>query len=183
MAIAGVIADFPISQFGRPVIEAEYAAFATAQDFVLPPLRVVAESSGAQWSRGRPIAYATSESGHWSVSALVWERVLREIRLLAETAPAGTTLGARARSKARESEPFRLFVEERRFVAANLERLKTMYSGRYIAVLGSSVIDFDTDFSALAGRIYQRFGYRRIFMPFVGKSRRLYRMPSPRIVR
>ena len=78
---------------------------------------------------------------------------------------------------------FRLFAEERKFLVQNWEQLKTTYGGRYVAVLGTSILDSDTDFSALAGRVYERFGYRRIFMPFIGQSRRVYRMPSPRIVK
>jgi len=78
---------------------------------------------------------------------------------------------------------FRLFPEERRFVRQNWEQLITAYSGCYVAVLGTSILDSDRDFSALAGRVYERFGYRRIFMPFIGRTQRVYRIPSPRIVK
>ncbi len=80
-------------------------------------------------------------------------------------------------------EGFRLFPEERKFVARNWERLKTRYAGRYIAVLANSLLDSDTDFPALASRVYGRFGYKRIFMPFIAKRKKVYRIPSPRIVR
>lgn len=76
---------------------------------------------------------------------------------------------------------FRLFPAEREFVARNWEKLKTTYAGRYIAVLGASILDSDTDFSALASRVYERFGYRRIFMPFISEHKRVYRIPSSRI--
>lgn len=81
------------------------------------------------------------------------------------------------------NQAFRLFSEEREFVARNWEPLAAKYEGRYIAVLGTSILDSDTEFSALASRVYARFGYKRIFMPFISTSERVYRMPSPRIVR
>ncbi len=80
------------------------------------------------------------------------------------------------------SQGFRFFLEERRFIAANKAHIWNVYSGRYIAILGTSVLDSDTDFSALAERVYERFGYRRIFMPFVG-THKVYRIPSPRLAR
>ncbi len=80
------------------------------------------------------------------------------------------------------SQKFRLFLEERRFIAANEAHIWNAYSGRYIAILGTSILDSDTDFSALAERVYKRFGYRRIFMPFVG-THKVYRIPSPRLAR
>ena len=80
------------------------------------------------------------------------------------------------------SQGFRFFLEERRFIAANKAHIWNAYSGRYIAILGTSILDSDTDFSALAERVYKGFGYRRIFMPFVG-THRAYRIPSPRLAR
>ena len=78
---------------------------------------------------------------------------------------------------------FRLFTEERNFVRQKWEQLITDYGGRYVAILGTSILDSDRDFSALAGRVYERFGYKRIFMPFIGQSRKVYRIPAPRIVK
>jgi len=80
------------------------------------------------------------------------------------------------------SQGFRFFLEERRFIAANKAHIWNAYSGRYIAILGTSILDSDTDFSALAERVYKGFGYRRIFMPFVG-THKVYRIPSPRLAR
>lgn len=74
-----------------------------------------------------------------------------------------------------------LFPEERKFVAGNLDALRAAYGDRYIAVLGASVLDSDPDFSALAERVFRQVGYRPIYMPFMGKSEKVYRIPSPRI--
>ena len=76
-----------------------------------------------------------------------------------------------------------LFAEERRFVDEQWMQLVSLHKGRYIAVLGRSVVDSDRDFSALAERVYSRFGYRRIFMPFIAEPGKLHRIPSPRLVR
>ncbi len=70
-------------------------------------------------------------------------------------------------------KPDRLFEVERGFVSQNWERLKAEYGGRYIAVLETSVLDSDAHFSPLAERVYRRFGYKRILMPFIGESRRI----------
>ncbi|HMD97159.1 MAG TPA: hypothetical protein VKM93_07510 [Terriglobia bacterium] len=77
---------------------------------------------------------------------------------------------------------FRLFLEERRYVAANRQHIRDTYSGRYIAIIGTSILDSDEDFSALAERVYRRFGYKRIFMPLAGK-REVYRIPSPHLAK
>ena len=60
---------------------------------------------------------------------------------------------------------FRLFTQEREFLEQNWKQFNAKYAGQYIAVLGTSVLDSDVDFSSLASRVYRRFGYRRIFMP------------------
>jgi len=78
---------------------------------------------------------------------------------------------------------FRLFTQEREFLEQNWKQLNAKYAGQYIAVLGTSVLDSDVDFSSLASRVYRRFGYRRIFMPFVSRDKKVYRIPSPRVVR
>ena len=78
---------------------------------------------------------------------------------------------------------FRSFPQEREFVEQNWQKLNVKYGGQYVAVLGTLVLDSDVDFSSLASRVYRRFGYRRIFMPFVSRDKKVYRIPSPRVVR
>lgn len=74
---------------------------------------------------------------------------------------------------------FRFFAEERGYLASHRREILSTYAGRYIAILRNSILDSDPDFSALAERVYQRFGYTRIFMPFVGE-RKVYHIASPR---
>ncbi len=93
------------------------------------------------------------------------------------------TMSTRPGPTPEERPSFRLFQPEREFLAQNWEQLRTTYGGRYVAVLGTSILDSDRDFSALATRVYDRFGYRRIFMPFIGQPERVYRIPSPRLVK
>ena len=76
-----------------------------------------------------------------------------------------------------------MFPQEREFVEQNWQKLNVKYGGQYVAVLGTLVLDSDVDFSSLASRVYRRFGYRRIFMPFVSRDKKVYRIPSPRVVR
>lgn len=71
------IAEIPFSQLGSAVLERQYTGFATAQEFAVPPLRLVTEPVGTQLHFVGASGYATSESGDWSVSALQWEQVLR----------------------------------------------------------------------------------------------------------
>ena len=179
-----VTTELPFLPPGSPsIIEAEYATFRTAEAFAVPTIRVVAQGSRADWFGRKAIPYVTSESDYWTVSAADWERVLDAIRLLKE--PALTTPGMVVETKRDAESPraYRMFPDERRFLEQNWATLRNLYRGRFVAVLGTSILDSDVDFSALAERVYRRFGYRRIFMPFIGGPRRVYRIPSPRIVR
>lgn len=98
----------------------------------------------------------------------------------------GIGLPSRSVTKAEikeRSKAFRLFPEERAFVEGHYNELKTLYAGRYIAVLGKSILDSDPVFSLLAERVYKRFGYRRVYMPLIEEPRSVYDIPSPRIMR
>jgi hypothetical protein len=55
------------------------------------------------------------------------------------------------------------------------------YLGNFIAILDNSVVDHDKEFSNLATRVYEKFGYQTVYMPFVGSEERILRIPSPRI--
>ncbi len=109
-----------------------------------------------------------------------------QVEQLTQGSPPGET-GDNGGSRAASGEPSpvssasSLFPEERKFIEENREALQAAYTDRYIAVLGASVLDSDPDFSALAERVFRQVGYRPIFMPFIGKSERVYRVRSPRI--
>ncbi len=61
------------------------------------------------------------------------------------------------------------------------ESLLKKYGGKYIAIINNEVIDSDSDFSQLANRVYKKYGYQTIYMPFVGTKERVVKIPSPKI--
>lgn len=61
------------------------------------------------------------------------------------------------------------------------ERLLRKYEGRYIAILNDKVIGSGKDFSKLAQRVYKKYGYQTIYMPFVEAKKKIVKIPSPRI--
>ena len=181
-----VVADVPVSQLAFPLTDGRYMRYSTAQEFSVAAVRIVTRVSHFEWPGLRMPPYATGESFYLSVSASDWERVLREVRLIEQggfVTVRATPASQRVQVQAPDTRQFRLFLEERKFVARNWELLTATYQGRYIAVLGTSILDSDREFSALASRVYARFGYQPIFMPFVSTRKGVYRIPSPRIVR
>lgn len=75
-----------------------------------------------------------------------------------------------------------VFDEARRYFEEQKQSLLEQFAGRYVAIIHAQVVDSDADFGELAIRVYERFGYRAIYMPFVSERRRVVRIPSPRIV-
>jgi len=69
----------------------------------------------------------------------------------------------------------------KKYYIEHKESLLKKYKGKYIAILNNKIVGFDKDFSKLAERIYKKFGYQTIFMPFVTEQERVVRIPSPRI--
>lgn len=45
------------------------------------------------------------------------------------------------------------------------------YEGKYIALLNGKVLDYSEDFSQLAQRVYEKFGYKEIFMTLVTRNK------------
>lgn len=66
------------------------------------------------------------------------------------------------------------------FFERNKSEFVTKYSGMFVAILGNSIIDYDKDFSLLADRVYKKYGYQTIFMPFVQSQQATLRILSPR---
>lgn len=178
-----VVTVVPLTPLGSPVINYYYGECATAQELSVPKVRVIAEGSFADWLGTMLASYATSESGQWSLSAENWERVMREIYTLEEMGLTAPTPTPREESSLPSVPRSALFETEKRFLAQNWGPLKTMYHRRYVAILGESVLDSDSDFSALADRVFRKFGYQRIFMPFIEEPERVYEIRSPRTVR
>jgi len=69
----------------------------------------------------------------------------------------------------------------KKYYQEHKESLLKKYKGRYIAILNNKVIGSDKDFSRLAQRIYKKYGYQTIYMPFVNTREKVVRIPSPRI--
>ena len=80
------------------------------------------------------------------------------------------------------STPHSRFAAERRAFGAVHEQLLNAYEGKYVAMLNATVVDSDEDKSALAQRVYRRFGYQPIYVQLVtAASLPIYRMSSPRL--
>ncbi|GEM_PF-1919196 len=91
--------------------------------------------------------------------------------------------------KTPEQPMFKLFIlaeEEilrlaKRYYEENKETLLEKYKGKYIAIHNNKVIGSDKDFSKLAQRVYKKYGYQTIYMPFVDAKEKVVKIPSPRI--
>ncbi|MFM2432426.1 MAG: hypothetical protein RLZZ511_3640 [Cyanobacteriota bacterium] len=73
-------------------------------------------------------------------------------------------------------DPERLDYLERQqalFEAAKSELMK-IYCGQYIAFEDGQVLDHDWDDRAMAERVYQKYGYRDIFMNWVAEQEPVY---------
>ena len=71
--------------------------------------------------------------------------------------------------------------EAKRYFRENRAEILGKYRGMFVAVVENSIVDCDKDFSELAKRIYEKFGYQTIYMPFVESEPSVLRIPSPRV--
>jgi len=84
------------------------------------------------------------------------------------------------------ARPF-VFAEEeilrlaKRYYEENKETLLKKYKGKYIAIFNNKVIGSDKDFSKLAQRVYKKYGYQTIYIPFVDTKEKVVNIPSPSI--
>ena len=74
-----------------------------------------------------------------------------------------------------------VFELEKKYFEENKGTLLEKYIGKYIAIINKRVVDSDKDFSKLAQRVYEKFGYRDIYMPLVDIKEQVVRVPSPKI--
>jgi len=87
-------------------------------------------------------------------------------------------------SRGARSEAEAKFACERQAFWAMHVQLMSMYEGKYVAVLNGQVVDSDIDERALVQRVYQKFGYKPIYVPLVTSgSLPVYRLVSPQVVR
>jgi hypothetical protein len=61
------------------------------------------------------------------------------------------------------------------------EEYLNKYEGQYIALLNGEVLDSDVDFSNLATRVYEKIGYRTVYMPLVTRHKKHYKISSPKL--
>jgi len=80
-----------------------------------------------------------------------------------------------------EATDYAKFQEARRYFRENRTQILEKYKGTFIAILDNTVVDHDRSFSELAKRVYEKFGYQTIYMPFVESGPMILRMPSPRV--
>lgn len=73
------------------------------------------------------------------------------------------------------------FRQAQAFFQACREALLQEYEGKYIAIMGTQIVDVDADFSALAARVYAQYGYGPIYMPKVTKEPVKISIPLPRL--
>ena len=69
----------------------------------------------------------------------------------------------------------------KKFYLDQKEKLLKKYNGKYIAILNNKVIGSNKDFSNLAQKVYAKYGYQTIYMPFVDVKGKVVKIPSPRV--
>lgn len=117
-------------------------------------------------------------------------KLVREAKV--EAARRGTTLTALVAEaldrflgspRAEVPEAFDPIADDLTWFEANRARLFRRYPHEYVAIMKRKVVDHDTDFSALAQRVFKRYGVRSIAMPKVTQQERVVNLPSPQVER
>lgn len=62
------------------------------------------------------------------------------------------------------------------YYEANKTELLREYLDQYVAIINASVVDHDSDYSALAERVFKKYGPKSIFMPRVQKREQVVRV-------
>lgn len=74
-----------------------------------------------------------------------------------------------------------VFEISKEYYKENKNELLKKYKGKHIAIIGKKVVDSDKDFSKLAQKIYKKYGYQTIYMPFVEEKEEIVKIPSPSV--
>jgi hypothetical protein len=91
---------------------------------------------------------------------------------------------ARALGQGAEDDDIRSIRPDLDWFNVNRKRLARRYRGEYLAVIKKRVVDHDADFSALAQRVFAKYGSRPIAMPKATPEERVIHIPTPlRVVR
>jgi len=89
---------------------------------------------------------------------------------------------SRSHAKAKGAKERAAFEEDAAYYEANRKPFLSEYEGKYIAIINRQVVDSDREFSQLAKRVYEKYGYRDILMTRVDAELKVVRIPSPRLV-
>ena len=65
----------------------------------------------------------------------------------------------------------------------NKNDLLKKYKDKYIAIIGKKIVDSDKDFSELIKRVYKKYGYKNIYIPFVEEKEKIVNIPSPILIK
>ncbi len=65
----------------------------------------------------------------------------------------------------------------------NKTEIEKSFSNEYIAIYNNGVVASDADFSNLASRVYSKYGYRPIYMPYISSRTRILRIVTPKFKR
>lgn len=90
------------------------------------------------------------------------------------------------------SEEIKIIQIAKQWHRVHLKGILKEYEGKYIAIilnpmkgihtpLKEAIIGSAKDFHRLASKVYGRYGYKTIYMPFVEAKRKVVKIPSPRI--
>lgn len=99
--------------------------------------------------------------------------------------PFGDLFG-RKTAELTESKPFvlpehEILIMAKKYYEENRSALLKKYQDKYIAIFNNKVVDSSKNFSKLASRVYKKYGYQTIYMPFVTAKEKVVKIPSPRI--
>jgi len=126
--------------------------------------------------------------GEQSMGTLYLRGVPRELvrEAKAEAARRGMSLTAfakealaRALGGGGEEDGMRTIRPDLDWFEANRMRLVKRYRDEYVAIVNKKVVDHDADFSALAQRVFAKFGPDPVAMPKVTPEKRVVRIPTP----
>jgi hypothetical protein len=67
----------------------------------------------------------------------------------------------------------------KKYFDENKATLLEKYKNQYIAIINNEVVDSDENFSKLAVRVYEKYGYQTIYMPYVEAENKVLMVPSP----
>lgn len=67
----------------------------------------------------------------------------------------------------------------KKYFEENKPILLEKYRNQYIAIINNEVVDSDENFSKLAARVYEKYGYQTIYMPYVEAENKILMVPSP----